>query len=63
VLGERPMADCIEKVNANFAVGLGSWLGCNRDVTHIMRDSMLYLEIIMQWSELDQYGAPTNCVC
>jgi hypothetical protein len=55
--------DCMKKVDSTFAAALGSWLGCNRVLDpHFVRFNTLYLEIIMKWSELDWYGAPTNCV-
>jgi hypothetical protein len=28
MFGERPLVNCIDKVDGNFVVGLGSWLGC-----------------------------------
>jgi hypothetical protein len=29
MIGEQPLLDCIRReVDANFAAGIGSWLGC-----------------------------------
>jgi hypothetical protein len=62
--GERRLVNCTVKENLMFAVGLGSSLECNRDLDpHLATFYILYLEIAMEWSELDRYGSPTNYVC
>jgi hypothetical protein len=32
MFNDRPLVDGIEKADCNFSVGLGSWLGCYRDL-------------------------------
>jgi hypothetical protein len=63
MFGESPLVDCMDKVDRAFAVGLGAWVGgVIISWSLILCDSILHQEIIMEWSELDWYGAPTNCV-
>jgi hypothetical protein len=47
MFGERPLVDCIEKVDGNFVVGFASWLRCYRELVPLLLDSILYPEILM----------------
>jgi hypothetical protein len=47
VFVERALVDYIEKLGRAFAVGLGSWFGCYRElVPNFMRLHILHLEIV-----------------
>jgi hypothetical protein len=51
------------EVDGNFVVaGLESWLGCYSEWGPHFARFYTYLEIPMQWSELDWYGAHTYFV-
>jgi hypothetical protein len=49
MFGERPFADCKEKVDGNFVVGFGSGLDrCYGELVPLLLDySILYPEILM----------------
>jgi hypothetical protein len=60
MFGERPLVDCIKKLDATFVVDLGSWLGFYRE--ELVPNFVRLYTLSTEWSELDWYGAPTNYV-
>jgi hypothetical protein len=46
IFRERPSLDCSEKVEANFALGLGSWLGCNGQFARLYTLSRNYNSLV-----------------
>ena len=60
MFGERPLIDCTKRGDPTVVLGIVSWLGCNREPAHHFgnkNDIRLYLETIMERSELYWYGA------
>jgi hypothetical protein len=54
---ERLLVDYEEKADSNFVVAVGGfWFECYRELAPHFATFHNHLEILMSWSELDQYS-------